>query len=79
MSIPCLQLVNSKADSYFSDRVWFNPEDSIESRLLSLVRNYGDNAVLHALKQIVPPETEFLALETESDTQAFLQRCRTSL
>ena len=76
MSIVCLPLVNSKADSYFGERVWFNPEDSIDSRLMTLVRDYGDNVVLHALKQVVPPETEFLGLETESDSLAFLEKAK---
>ena len=79
MNIPCLPLVNSKAYGYFCERVWTHPEDSIDSRLLALVRDCGDDAVRHALMQVVPPETEFLGLETESDSQEFLAKVKSYL
>ena len=76
MSIVCLPLVNSKADSYFGEHVWFNPEDSIDSRIMTLVRDYGDDTVLYALMQVVPPETEYFVLETEDDSQAFYEKVK---
>ena len=68
----CLQLVNSVSLSYFNEHVTCHPDDCTDTKLLSLVQDYGDNTVLQALMQVVPPETEFYGINEEYQSAAFL-------